>query len=589
MLKKLLHHKEFTYSITAAAMVMMFALTATKITGFIRQALYSQKFYGADLDIFYAANLLPEVIFNIIVFGSINAVLIPVMTKAIAKEGNQKASYIFSSIVNAGLIILVVISIIIMLFTRNIVELGQSFQIIDPAKFSQAQVEQIITMMRLLLISPVLFGIGSIISSILYIKRHFLVTQLAPLVYNLSGILALFVFAPFWGIYGLAVGVVLGSFLFLMIQIPVFKTTEIKYHANAFDLKNRYTRNAGTLMAPRLFGLAGDQMVLVVQTIIALVYPYGALSAFRNALILRDVPISIFGNTLAQAAFPTLSASATDEDMTSFKKYFLRTFQQIVFLTLPFMVFILVLKLPIVRLAFGIGNGLVKWDATTLTAFILFFMTFAILSLSLVGLITRAFYSLSNTITPLIVSIFCVIIEIFLAITLSNIFSYIPDTHITGIFDVLKNYPLSEIAFKASPSGPAAVGGIALATAIASTIQVIVLLILLSRKIRLFKKDFFLPLGKKIISTFLLGISSYLTLRVLENLVNTNQVINVFLVLAASTIVGFGVYIYSEYTLKDDEFDLILKFYRRLKGVIMRNKKILDQVSKSFAISQQKR
>jgi putative peptidoglycan lipid II flippase len=594
MIRKLLHHKEFTYSITSAAMVMMFAIFATKITGFIRQALYSQKFFGeGGLDIFLAANLIPEVIFNIIVLGSINAVLVPIMIKAITKEGNVRASYIFSSILNAGIIILVVVSVLMIIFTRSFINLAETLRIINvDNKFGPAQIEQIITMMRLLLLSPVLLGLGSIVSSVLYIKRHFLVTQLAPLVYNLSGILALFVFVPFFGLYGLAIGVILGSILFLLIQIPVFKTTEIVYHLKAFDLKNRYTRDAGSLMAPRLIGLSGEQMVFIVNTLIAFIYPYGALSAFRNAMILRDFPISLFGNSMAQAAFPTLSSAASDEDFTNFRKYFVKTFQQIVFLVLPCVAFIFVMKLPIVRLAFGLGSGLkgglVQWNDTSLTALVLFSMAFSIIWLSLIGLLSRSFYSLSNTLTPVIVSVVCVISEIFLSIGLSNMFSYLPDTEFWSIFEVLKTHPLGDLLTTANLKGPAAVAGIAWASGIVAMIQVLVLTFILNRRLKLIKKSFVIALGKKSLSSLFLGISAYLTLQILEKLVDTRQAINLFLLLISSFIVGGSFYIFSEYVLKDEEFDLILKIFARLKGILMRNKKIIDNIYKSFAISQQK-
>ncbi|MEI7603934.1 MAG: lipid II flippase MurJ [bacterium] len=587
MIKKLIQNKAFSYSITSAALVMMIAILGVKVTGFLRQALYSQSF-GSQLDVFYAANLIPEVIFNIIALGSINAVLIPVMTKAIAKEGNVKASHIFSSIINVGILVLTISSILMAIFTPALVDYAQQLKLI--AKFNGVQLDQLVIMMRLLLISPAILGMSSVISAMLHIKRHFLITQLSPLVYNLSGIFALFTFVPFFGIYGLAYGVILGSVLHLVIQIPSFKSININYSFKAFDLKNKYTKDTGRLMAPRLFSLAGEQIVFIVQTIIALFFPLGAaLYTFRNAMLIRDIPISLFGVTLAQAAFPTLSAAATDNDITNFKKYFIRTFQQIVFFVAPFTAFILVLRLPIARMAFGVGDGQVSWDDTKVTAMIIFFMALGILWMALVNLMVRAFYSLSNTIIPVVVSLVCVTIEIVLSLGFANMFSYLSDTELSHFFNIFKDHNLWELLTSPNINGKGAIIGVALASAIGSFIQIVILSYFLSKKIRVFKKDFFIALGKKLASAILLGISAYITMLVTERFLPTNKTFNVLIVLCASFIVSFSVYLFSEFLLSDDEFSLIRKMYKKIKGVIMRNRKILNQVYKSFIISQEKK
>ena len=585
MLKKLLQNKTFSYSITSAAIVMMIAILGTKVTGFLRQALYAQKFFGSSLDLFYAANLLPEVIFNIIALGSINSVIIPVMSKAIAREGNEKASHVFSSILNIGIIVLTLASIIMIVFTQNIVDFAQSTGIIS--KFTLYERDLLVNMIRLLFISPLLLGISAIISAMLHIKRHFFITQLSPLVYNLSGIFGLYVFAPFWGIYGLAYGVILGSLLHLLIQIPSFRTIDIKYYPKSLEINSKYTKNVGKLFAPRVVGLAGDQLVLIVQTLLSLIYPSGALSAFRSALTIRDIPISLFGTTFSQAAFPTLSASAANEDYTSFKKYFIKTFQEIVFLALPSAFFIFIMRFTIARLAFAVGDGLVTWDATKLIALIMFFMAIAIPTLSIVNLLVRAFYSLSNTIVPVVVSLISIVIEIVLSIGFSNMFSYFPDTNVTNIFKVLHDYPLVKLLTTSNVGGQGAMAGIALASAVGSLVQVVILCIVLSRRIRLFKKDFFLSLAKKLLSSILLGVSTYLTFQFVGKILNTEKTFNVFLVLVASFLVGSSIYIYSEYLLKDDDFSLIIKVYRKIKGVIMHNTKVINQFYKSFIISQE--
>jgi len=588
MLNKLIRNKTFTYSITSAALVMMFAIVGVKVTGLARQLLYSQTF-GDKLDIFYAANLIPETIFNIIALGSINAVLIPVLTKAISKEGNVKASYIFSSILNIGIFLLVVASLIIIFFAPNIVSFTQEVGVIK--RFTPDQVQELINMMRLLLVSPVLLGISSVLSAVLHIKRHFLITQLAPLVYNLAGILALFTFVPLMkgSIYGLAYGVILGSLLHLIIQIPSFLNTGIKYHPEAMDYKNKYTKDTGKLMAPRLFSLAGEQIVIIVQTLIALIYPIGSLFTFRNAMLIRDIPISLFGLTLAQAAFPTLSASATEEDITSFKKYFTRTFQQIVFFVLPLTIFIIVMRFPIARLAFATGSETVTWDQTRITALIIFFMSLGIVWMSLTGLLVRAFYSLSSNLTPVLVSVLTVFLEIFLSIVFSNMFSYLPDTNLGHVLTIFQDHSLGELLTTSNINGHGAIVGVALATSIVSFFEFIILTWLLSRKIRLGQRNFIMGLVKKFVSSVLLGIGAYVMMQFGERFLPTSKVVNVMLVLGGAFTVGYSIFIVSEYLLNDEEFGLISKIYSKIKGLILRNKRILNQVYKSFIISQEKK
>src|SRR5207237_792479 len=156
--------------------------------------------------------------------------------------------------------------------------------------------------------------------------------------------------------------------------------------------------------------------------------------------------------------------------------YFSRTFQQIIFLTLPFAVFMMVLRLPIVRLAFTIVPGVITWDATKLMALTLFFLTLSVLTVSLTSLLVRAFYSLSNTITPLIVSLFGVFVEVILSIGFSNLFSHLPpDTGITNILVVFSQMNIVDLFQTTNIHGEGAVAGIALATAVGSFIQVVIL------------------------------------------------------------------------------------------------------------------
>lgn len=413
MLKKIYNGQ--INSVTAAAFLVAASSLISRLLGILRDRILAGQFGAGDtLDIYYAAFRIPDLIFNLLVLGALSAGFIPIFTRLIGNlkdeksADREKAWQLAGNIVNILLIALTVICGLGAVFAPAITKF------LTPG-FSPEKQVLTVKLTRIMFLSPMFLGVSSILGGILESFKRFFVDSLSPIVYNIGIIIGALYFVPLWGIYGLAWGVVFGTFLHMSVQLPLVFKLGFKYRFK-IDLKDRETRKIGKMMIPRTMSLAISQLNLVVITILASTLAAGSLSIFNFANNLQSFPIGIFGISYAIAVFPTLSAFAFDKRklIGSFSK----TLRQILFFIMPATVLLLTLRAQIIRVI--LGTGLFDWRATGLTIDTLGFFTLSLFAQAANPLLIRVFYARRNSKSPFYVGLATAALNVLLSVWLKK-------------------------------------------------------------------------------------------------------------------------------------------------------------------------
>ena len=257
----------------------MVGMALSSLTGLASTILVSNAFgTSADLDAFYAANRLTEIIFNLMAGGALASAFVPTFTEFLTLNKQNGAWRLAASVGNLVFLVLTIISLAAAIAAPWLVE-----NILAPGFEDPAQIDLTVDLLRIMLISTILFGISGLIMGILNAHQHFALPALAPAGYRLGWILGVAFLVPRWGIIGLAWGVVIGASLHLVVQIPALIRVEPLYH-RTLGFQDPAVRQVGRLMGPRLLGVAVVQINFLVNTILASGQPEGSLTALSFAL-----------------------------------------------------------------------------------------------------------------------------------------------------------------------------------------------------------------------------------------------------------------------------------------------------------------
>jgi putative peptidoglycan lipid II flippase len=274
---------------------------------------------------------------------------------------------------------------------------------------------------RVLLLSPLFMGLGGWAQGILQARGSFTLPALAPVFYNLAIIGGALFLAPVWGIYGLAWGVVLGALLHFGLQVPGLVRTGMRYSLR-LNLRDEGAREVGKLLVPRLVGQAAFQANIIAMTAIGSFLPAGRISALNYAYILMLLPHGVFAMSLATTTFPTMAAQYADGDLDGVRSTLSRAVRVLHFLTLPAAVGLFVLRSEIVSLIFEFGAF--QAASRALVASALGYFAMGLVAYAVVELLTRGFYALHDTATPVSVSVATVLLNIGLSMALVWLFGW---------------------------------------------------------------------------------------------------------------------------------------------------------------------
>lgn len=413
MIRKIFKQK--INSITVAAGLVAASSLISRLLGILRDRILASNFgAGEQLDIYYAAFRIPDLLFNLIVLGALSAGFIPIFSgliKDINKpddESNNPAWSLAANVINLLSLFLVAFSVLGIFFAPWLAKL------IAPGFSIEAQTNMVL-LTRVMFLSPLFLGVSGVLGGILQSFRRFLVYSLAPIFYNLGIIIGAIWFFKWFGLIGLAYGVVLGAFLHMLIQIPAVFSLGFR-HSFKINLHDGATRRIGKMMIPRTMSLAVTQVDLLVTTIIASGLATGSLAVFNWANNLQSFPVGIFGISFAIAAFPALSQYAYDKE--KLEASFSATIRQILFFVIPVTVLLITLRAQIIRVI--LGAGAFTWQDTILTMNALAFFSISLFAQASAPLIVRVFYARHDSKTPFYIGISTVSLNVILSILLSK-------------------------------------------------------------------------------------------------------------------------------------------------------------------------
>jgi len=445
-----------------------------KVLGVARQMIISREFgLSAQLDVFNAANNLPDMLFMLISGGALAIAFIPVLTEVLSKEGRTKAWDLFSNILNIAFILTALAAIVIAIFARPLVtsQLG-----IAPG-FSEAQTIDTIRLLRLNLIATLIFSLSGLAMAGLQANQHFLLPALAPILYDLGQIFGALVLAPSeplklgpisvpamgFGVDGLVYGVILGALLHLLIQVPGLIKYQFRWRPRV-DFKDPNTRKVMRLMGPRLLSMLFIQLIFLAQDNLASRLPEGSVSALTYGWWIMQVPETLIGTSIATAILPTLSEMFGNGEFDAMKEKIERAARVMLSLTVPISIIAGMVLLPLVRSFLGLDTTATMRVVNVSQIFLV-----GIIGHSLVELFVRSFYSLQKPRFPLLGSAITLLVFIVLGMVLSPMLEAIGIAFANTIAYALQAVLLLVLLGKAMPS-PFRLGGSFLKSLLAAAV-----------------------------------------------------------------------------------------------------------------------
>lgn len=491
-------------SVGSAATILVSMVFASRVMGLIRDRLLSARFAPDELGVYFAAFRLPNLIFELLIMGALTSAFIPVFTRYLTHGEAEKGWRMTSVLINVTVLLLVILAVPLLVWTREL-------SVLFAPGFTGDQIDQMVQFTRFMILFQVFpLLIGNFFTGVLQSYKLFLVPAIAPVIYNIGIITGILFFSPSLGLYAAVVGVGIGAILFMAIQLPLL--LKIGYrHTVSMDLGDKGVREVGRLIGPRTLGLAVSQIDLTVDLILASLLGARMVTIFSFAQHLQQLPVGLFGASVAQAALPTLSAASVKEDGEQFKKTVIRAMHQILFFVLPSSVLFIVLRIPIVRLVFGASRF--DWEATVLTGMTLSAFSVSLFAQALVHILARGFYALYDTKTPVIVSVISILFNTLLSVILI-VYYHLP------------------------------VWALGISTSVASIVNAVLLFVLLDRRVGRFSRWELLasPL-KMAVASIIAGFAIYIPLKVFDQLVfDTTRTVG--LIFLTGTAGGAGLVMY---------------------------------------------
>ena len=489
-------------SVGRASLFMIATLIASRILGWLRLSIIGAKFgQTPELDAYFAAFRIPDTLFNLLVAGALASAFIPVFTSYLAKEREDEAWRVASSVMNAIVILLVVVSSILWLLAPIIQPILAPLP--DPA-----QVELSVRLARIMLLSPIFMGLSALFTGILNSYRQFLTGATAPLVYNFVIILFAIFATPFLGVEALAWGTVVGALMMWLVQIPELTFRRTRYKL-VLDLSHPGVREIVRLTLPRTLALGAVQLIFIVDTFLAAKLPEGSLTALNYAFQLMQLPLGVFSIAISAAVFPTLSRYAAQGLQARMRDVLQTAIRWILFLTLPTVVMMIVLRRPIVNLLFQYGQFGAEAREATQEAFL--FYSLGLAGHALIQILARAYYASKDTRTPLALTLVSIGTNIVLSVLLAPLYG---------------------------------INGLALANSIATLAEAALFMILLAPRARLRIVGIGTSSLKVIAASLLMGIAMFAFIRATNITVDLQQTkIGLLLQTAVAFAVGMIAYL----------------------------------------------
>ena len=413
-----------------ATLILTGSFIASRILGLLRNSLFAYVFGASSTsDAFWQAFLVPDLIFTVIAGGALSSAFIPVFTQYIIGDHDEKTAWhITSSLLNLIVAIMTVLALLLFILEPWIAPLYNP----GLSQSNPQELSLIISLSRIMLLQSVIMGGGVIITSVLFAKQNFLRPAIGTVLYNV-GLIAGLIPGLFITLhrtptsltlaaYLATFGVVFGAILMVGIQVPSVIKAGMVY-TFSFDWRHPAVIQIARQMVPRAFNSAMLYFSIFVDRALILLMAAavgqnagGSITQYYQAFLLISLPLGVFGMAVSTAAFPTLAENVTLGRMDRFRNIIQDTLRTILFLSLPSSIGLIVLGLPIIQVL--LEHGAYSLDSALSTTVPLAFFAFGLIGFSMVEILTRSFYALRDTKTPVTVSIVQFIFKIALSIIL---------------------------------------------------------------------------------------------------------------------------------------------------------------------------
>lgn len=511
-------------TILSAGIIIATANLFSLLAGVVRDRILLGHYYGQGVagEAYAALQVafqIPDTMYQLIVLGALSAAFIPLFTD-LRKKNSESEAFQFTSIVMT-ILLLVFISLgaIVFYYSNEITALRTGSQ------FTPLQIQIASDLTRIMIVAQILFAISNFYTGILQSYQRFIIPAISPLFYNLGIIIGSFLFRPMLGIYAAGVGVVLGAFLHMLIQVPLVFKLGFRYKPSLNVFFPGVAR-LFKLMPPRVLTYSLTEVQNLALGFFATSIGSVSYVVIKLGMRLMTMPIRLFGVSIGQASLPFLSEESSSFDREKFTALVTQSLNQISFFAVPASVLLLILRVPIVRLAYGTKN--LDWSTTLAIGQIVAILAVSIAAQALVQLLIRAFHALKDTKTPFFVTLIVVSLYVF-----------------SSAYCVLTlNKGTHELA---------------IITSVTAVIELLLFIFLLHKKLHgLVSSTLLIPQFKMLIAGFLMAVFLYLPFKVLDELVfNTTKTVELIGLTVVTGTIGFLVYIYFSAVLQLKELRLI--------------------------------
>jgi putative peptidoglycan lipid II flippase len=502
-----------------ASLLLVITALLSNVLGLFRNVVFYWLIDRSQLDIYYASFRIPDFLFNVLIFGAISSAFVPLISKMLTQDKTEEARTFSDQTFTWLTIVFGSLALVLAIFMRPLMSLVvHGF---DPARFATA-----VTLSRILMLQSIFFAWSFTCGGYLNSFRRFASPALAPLFYNIAIIAGAFVAAK-TGITAIVYAVIVGAFLHFAVQYLEMRRSG---YSPKWDTRiSPEVKELIKLMLPRSLSQGMSQFVLIVFTSLASSLAAGSIAILSGMNDLQTTPTVILVNSLAVAIFPTLAAHVATGNWEDINRLLQKAFRTVLFTLIPTLILAFVLRAQIVRLYFSIGHH-ANWDATNLAIATFVGYLVGVIPTAFVVLLSRMFYALRDTRTPMILSIIAGVFGISWAVVSINVFH-------------------------------GNVASLALSDSIVSVVQSILYLTMIKRRkdVRLGLLPIMPRLFQYLVCGLLSGLGAWATLRIMDwiyntsNILGTQRVSGLFLQLVIAGAVGLAIFLgYSKVVLQEE-------------------------------------
>jgi len=536
-------HREISGLHEAAYLLGSFALLS-QVLALVRDRLLAHTFgAGAVLDVYYAAFRVPDVIFASVASLVSFSILIPFLAERLARD-KEEARRFMDNIFSLFLLCMIAVTAVIFFLAPFLAPRlfpGFSLTVVR---------DELVPLMRVMLLSPILLGLSSHFATITQVYRKFFLYAVSPLLYNIGIIAGVVFFYPLFGFLGLGYGVVLGALLHFAVQLPFIVKESNFLPRFRFHINVREVRDVVLLALPRTLALSAQQIALLVLFSLASLLGEGSVAVFSLALNLQSVPLSVIGTSYSVAAFPTLARLFSNGEKKEFFDHMVLAIRHVIFWSLPALVLFIILRAQIVRVIYG--SGRFSWTDTRLTAASLALFAFSLVAQNLILLFVRGYYAAGKTKKPLVVTVGASLVTVGSAFLLLHLFAS---------FSLFRYF--MESLFEVDGLVGTSVLMLPLSYSIGSLCALGAFLILFQRDFAAFSSRIGTALFQSFAASVVMGFVAHLFLRALSPFLNMHTVLGVFLQGLLAGIGGILAGVIVLAVLKNEELHEIAKSLRR--------------------------